>query len=70
MTRCNPWESFAQKQMTPYVLDQMKSLKLAPPSEKAAHEIIRMDFWTIQRDGQIYYTGVRRAIRKFYGLNQ
>jgi hypothetical protein len=60
------WEKFAELAMMEYVKFQMARLDY-PNTDKNAANCIKQYFWQMQRDGQIYYTGVRRSIKQFYG---
>jgi hypothetical protein len=60
------WDKFAELVMMEYVKTQMASLNY-PNDETMAAACIKQYFWQMQRDGQIYYTGVRRSIKQFYG---
>jgi hypothetical protein len=60
------WEKFAELAMLDYVKRQMASLDY-PNTDASAAACIKQYFWQMQRDGQIYYTGVRRSIKQFYG---
>jgi hypothetical protein len=60
------WENFAELAMMEYVKFQMTRLDY-PSTDKNAADCIKQYFWQMQRDGQIYYTGVRRSVKQFYG---